>query len=72
MDVIIRQPHLHNCVSQEKELLLRKYRHLLVEKALEDFGRTLDESYNLVLQRMATDDPHYVPTFPRRYMVATC
>lgn len=71
MDVVVRKPHLRNCVSQENELLLRKYRNLLIEKALQDPSRTLDESYNLVVQQMAINDPNYVATFPRRDRFAT-
>ena len=69
--MIIRQPHLASCLSQENELNLRKYRRILIDKAIEDPTRSLEEAYNMVIEQMAIEDPAYVGAFPPRERFAS-
>ena len=63
-DVFPSKGHSAACVPQVHDIKLRKYRNQLIDYAIEDPTRTIDDSYRMVLNLIKEEDPNYAAFFP--------
>ena len=63
-DVFPSKGHSAACVPQVHDINLRKYRKQLIDYAIEDPTRTIDDSYRMVINLINEEDPNYAAFFP--------